>query len=76
MFAGTLVIAKLAFILIIMFKWGKPSSSKFFLFDGINPRRVKLYFIDMIAYRVGLAAIVLITNFVNLKIRVLLLVIL
>lgn len=70
---GIIVFIKFLLILIFMFKFGKPSSSKFFLFDGIHPQRVKLYFLHMIAYWVVLALIVFLTPLVNLKIRVLLL---
>lgn len=74
--SALMIASKIVLIWIFMLKFAKPSSSKFFLFDGIHPQRVKLYFTHLILYRLCLAVLVLLTNTVNLKARVILLMLL
>jgi len=71
--ANIMILLKITLILVFMCIFGKPTSWNFFLFDGINPARVKLYFIHFIAYWLFLAVLVLVSDFFNLKIRVILL---
>jgi len=76
LFSSMIIILKFAFIWLFMLKFGNPLSKNFFLFDGLHPWRLMHYFIHMIAYRAVLAIIVLLTDTVNLKLRVLILLVL
>jgi len=67
-----LIIIKMALIWLFMLKYGKPSSKVFFLFDGILPSRVMYHCIHLLIYRAVLAIIVVLTDHVDLKIRLIL----
>lgn len=56
---------KILLIWIILIRFGNPGSDKFFLFDGLHPSRVKLYFIHLVFYRLGLTLLVVLIDAVS-----------